>query len=126
MRILPDYMVPATITPLPALPLTTNGKLDVSKLPRPEAADDAPAVAGGSPSAERNFSDDLLATWSGTFGPGVKPDDNFFELGGNSLHAVQVAAAMQELGWPRIPIREIYRNPTVRRLAACVGHPIPV
>ena len=30
---------------------------------------------------------------------------------------------MSEQGWPQIPIREIYRNPTVRRLAARMGHP---
>jgi amino acid adenylation domain-containing protein len=120
--ILPDYMVPATITPLQALPLTTNGKLDVSKLPAPEVADDA--AIDTSPSAARDFSHDLLTAWTGTFGKGVKLDDNFFELGGNSLYAVQLAAAMHERGWPRIPIREIYRNPTVRRLAACMGHPI--
>ena len=118
--ILPDHMMPATITPLQMLPLTMNGKLDVSRLPAPEAADEASAMAA-SPSAVRYFSHDLLAVWAGIFSKGVKPDDNFFELGGNSLYAVQLAAAMQERGWPRIPIREIYRNPTVRRLTACMG-----
>jgi amino acid adenylation domain-containing protein len=123
MCILPDYMLPATITPLQVLPLTTNGKLDVSKLPAPELAEDAPPI-DASRSAVRDFSHDLLAAWTGTFGKVVKLDDNFFELGGNSLYAVQLAAAMRERGWPQIPIREIYRNPTVRRLAACMGHPI--
>jgi amino acid adenylation domain-containing protein len=124
MGILPDYMLPATITPLQALPLTTNGKLDASKLPRPEVPAGAPPATDTSPSAVRDFSHDLLAAWMGTFGKLVKLDDNFFELGGNSLSAVQLAATMHERGWPRIPVREIYRNPTVRRLAACMGHPI--
>lgn len=76
------------------------------------------------PPTVRDFSHDLLTAWAATFGKGVKLDDNFFELGGNSLYAVQVAAAMREQGWPRIPIRQIYRNPTVRALATCMGHPI--
>ena len=122
-RILPDYMLPATITVLEALPLTTNGKLDINKLPMPELEDGGHAI-DASPSTVRDFSRDLLAAWTGTFGTGVKLDDNFFELGGNSLYAVRLAAAMREQGWPQIPIREIYRNPTVRRLAACMGHPI--
>ena len=121
--ILPDYMLPATITPLEALPLTTNGKLDVGKLPAPAVANDARTIAD-SPRAVGDFSHDLLATWTSTFGKGVSLDDDFFELGGNSLYAVQLAATMREQGWPQIPIREIYRNPTVRRLAACMGHPI--
>jgi amino acid adenylation domain-containing protein len=123
IRILPDYMMPATITPLQVLPLTTNGKLDVSRLPVPEVADDAPAV-DAPPSAVQDFCHDLLAAWTSTFGKGVGLDDNFFELGGNSLYAVQLAAAMRDQGRPKIPIREIYRNPTIRRLAACMGHPI--
>jgi amino acid adenylation domain-containing protein len=132
LRILPDYMMPATITPLQTLPLTTNGKLDVSKLPVPEVADDLPVpeVADDAPavdpppSAVHDFCHDLLAAWTSTFGKGVGLDDNFFELGGNSLYAVQLAAAMRAHGWPKIPIREIYRNPTIRRLAACMGHSI--
>jgi amino acid adenylation domain-containing protein len=123
LRILPDYMMPATITPLQVLPLTTNGKLDVGKLPVPEMTDDAPTV-DAPPSAAQDFAHDLLAAWTGTFGKGVRLDDNFFELGGNSLYAVQLAAAMRDRGWPKIPIREIYRHPTIRRLAAGMGHPI--
>jgi amino acid adenylation domain-containing protein len=120
MRILPDYMVPTSITPLEVLPLTTNGKLDVSKLPVPEVAD-ATTMDASSPTIP-DFSRDLLATWTRTFGKRVEADDDFFQIGGNSLYAVQVAAAMREQGWPQIPIREIYRNPTVRRLAAYMGH----
>jgi amino acid adenylation domain-containing protein len=121
--ILPDYMLPATITPLQTLPLTTNGKLDISNLPAPEVTGGAPA-RDTSPSAAGDFSNDLLAAWSGTFGKGVGLDDNFFELGGNSLYAVRLTAVMQARGWPRIPVREIYRNPTVRRLADCMEHVI--
>jgi amino acid adenylation domain-containing protein len=123
MRILPDYMLPATITPLEALPLTTNGKLDISKLPAPAVTDDLRTI-DASPPSPGDFSHDLLATWTNAFGKDVNVDDNFFELGGNSLYAVQLAAAMREQGWPQIPIREIYQNPTIRRLAACMGHPI--
>lgn len=120
-RILPDYMRPATITPVPVLPLTTNGKLDVSQLPAPGVADVAAAV-DAPPSGAGGFARALLATWTAAFGQAVGLDDNFFELGGNSLFAIKLAAAMREQGWPPIPIREMYRNPTIRQLAAGLGH----
>ena len=49
-HILPDYMMPTTITPLQALPLTTNGKLDIARLPAPKqvpATDPAPSSVSG-------------------------------------------------------------------------------
>ncbi|MFR9787945.1 amino acid adenylation domain-containing protein [Streptomyces sp. MB22_4] len=45
--LLPEYMVPATITALGALPLTANGKLDRARLPRP-GPEPASGVAAGS------------------------------------------------------------------------------
>jgi amino acid adenylation domain-containing protein len=123
--ILPGYMVPATVTPLPALPLTTNGKLDTARLPAPDLPEDAPAAAEPTAAKQlRDFSEDLLAAWAHALRTRVGLDDDFFELGGNSLCAVRITAAMRDQGWPRIPIRDIYRNPTIRQLAACMGHPI--
>jgi hypothetical protein len=91
---------------------------DVNTAVDDEGAVDVPVMA--SPSTVRDFSDDLLAVWTAAFGKGAKLDDDFFELGGNSLYAVQLAAVKCERGWPRIPVREIYRNPAVRQLASCL------
>jgi amino acid adenylation domain-containing protein len=117
-RFLPDYMIPATVTELGALPLTTNGKLDVSRLPAQDVPADAETAlpAGG-------FVQDLLATWEKVLGVTAGLDDDFFDLGGNSLFAVRVAAGMRDRGWPPLPVRDIYRSPTIRRLADSAGHP---
>jgi acyl-coenzyme A synthetase/AMP-(fatty) acid ligase len=117
-RMLPEYMVPATVTALDAMPLTTNGKLDVARLPVPS---DVPVLAADS---SGDFTGDLLACWSVALGRQVGPDDDFFALGGNSLYAVRVVAAMRDRGHPPIAIKDIYRNPTIRRLAAFLGQPL--
>jgi amino acid adenylation domain-containing protein len=110
--ILPDYMAPATVTALDSLPLTTNGKLDATRLPAPVVAtgtDDPPSegLAGG-----------LREVWREVLGVPVGLDDDFFELGGNSLVAVRIGVALRERGLPSVPLRELYRNPTIRDLVA--------
>jgi acyl-coenzyme A synthetase/AMP-(fatty) acid ligase len=116
-ELLPAYMLPATVTAVPALPLTGNGKLDVARLPPPAAPAPAPAaVAPGD-----RLSAALTEVWESVLGTPVGPDDNFFLLGGNSLYAVRVAAAMRERGLPAVPLRELFTHPTVRRLAAVVA-----
>ncbi|PWG08358.1 peptide synthetase [Streptomyces sp. V2] len=111
--LLPKYMVPATVTVLDALPLTANGKLDVSRL----VATPAPAQQ-----QEQPVTDDLTARliriWSDVLGTDVGPDDDFFELGGNSLFAVRITAAQREQGLPAVRLRELYRNPTIRGTVA--------
>ena len=131
VRVLPEYMQPATVTALPALPLTTNGKLDPSRLPRPKTSaapaaapvpSPAPVVAstvaapGGNP-----IEDALRQIWTTIMGVEVRPDDNFFDLGGNSLYAVRIAAAMREQKLPSVPTRELYLHQTIRRIVAFIG-----
>jgi len=111
-QFLPEYMLPATVTALPALPLTPNGKTDAARLPEPVAAPEH-AVA---------LTDDSLeglvrSAWQRVFGFAVRPDDNFFALGGNSLLAVRVSAELRSAGLPPIALRELYLNPTIRQLA---------
>ncbi|MET8572126.1 amino acid adenylation domain-containing protein [Streptomyces sp. NPDC004783] len=126
-RFLPEYMVPSTVTALDRMPLTTNGKLDTGRLPRPAAAavpaapaaPAAPAVTG-EPAAPRGdtFEQVLLEVWREVLGVPVGPDDNFFDLGGNSLLAMRVGAALRRRGGDTVPMRDLYLRPTIRQLAA--------
>ncbi|MFB6849845.1 amino acid adenylation domain-containing protein [Streptomyces sp. NPDC056373] len=119
--ILPDYMLPATVTALDALPLTANGKLDTAKLPAPAA----PRPPGRAEAARTDAAGDLTASlteiWSDVLGVPVDPDDDFFELGGNSLSAVRIGAALRARGLPSLRLRELYRHPTVRATVASLA-----
>jgi Phosphopantetheine attachment site/AMP-binding enzyme C-terminal domain len=115
-QMLPDYMVPSTITAVPALPLTVNGKLDVARLPAPQRATNvASAKADSGPVAGK-----VLSAWRLVLGPQVGGDDDFFQLGGNSLIAVRLAAALRDAGLPRVALRDLYLHPTPNRLAAAL------
>ncbi|MFE9613511.1 amino acid adenylation domain-containing protein [Streptomyces sp. NPDC006012] len=109
--VLPAYMVPATVTSLPALPLTTNGKLDQARLPEPAIAPSA------LPAAEPGTGDELTAAivgvWSKVLGVPVGVNDDFFELGGNSLYAIRISSAMRANGLPTLRLRQLYSTPTV-------------
>ncbi|MEU5694774.1 non-ribosomal peptide synthetase [Actinosynnema sp. NPDC020468] len=115
VTVLPEHLVPATVTALAELPLTPNGKLDLARLPAPTAP---AAPVEGDDLATR-----LRSIWSGVLGTAVDLDDDFFELGGNSLVAVRIGAAMKAADLPRVPLRELYRNPTIRRLLAALSTP---
>ncbi|MFD6939095.1 amino acid adenylation domain-containing protein [Streptomyces goshikiensis] len=130
-RTLPEFMVPAGVTVLASLPLTVNGKVDVARLPAPEAArprnvPTAPPGTGSGPSSGNpgdttDLAGMLARIWQEVLGVPVGPQDNFFELGGNSLYAVRVAAAVRDRGLPPVPLRALYRTPTVSALAEALA-----
>ena len=113
-RFLPAYMVPTTVTELPALPLTPNGKIDTARLPAPRGT--------SSPGAEV-AADPVGAAWEAVFGVRVGDGDNFFDLGGNSLLAVRLVAALRSRGLPAVTLPDLYRNPTVGALGALLRGP---
>jgi amino acid adenylation domain-containing protein len=112
-RMLPEYMVPATVTALPELPLTINGKVDVARLPAP-ASQAAPPESAAAPAT---VTGQLQRIWAAILGTAVGVDDDFFELGGNSLLAVRLMAALRDAGLPAVPARELYLRPTIAALA---------
>ncbi|HVR95768.1 MAG TPA: amino acid adenylation domain-containing protein, partial [Thermoanaerobaculia bacterium] len=109
---LPDYMVPAAFLPLPALPLTANGKLDRRALPAPEPA--ARPVSA----PPRNATEEAIAdAWREVLGvPAIGVDDNFFDLGGHSLLLVQAHRRLRER-FPEVAVVDLFRFPTVASLA---------
>ena len=78
--VLPDYMVPARIVVLEAMPLTPNGKLDRKALPEPDFAGAGVGYVAPRSATERK----LAAIWQEVLGlERVGVTDNFFELGGD-------------------------------------------
>ncbi|WDG32595.1 non-ribosomal peptide synthetase [Streptomyces sp. CA-278952] len=110
-RVLPDYMVPATITPVQELPLTLNGKLDTAALPAPQLIPRTrPAPSGEGPDAGDALAETILRVWTDLLGVPVRTGDNFFELGGNSLLVVRVLSELRSLGLPKVSARQFYSN----------------
>ncbi|MGI9093182.1 MAG: amino acid adenylation domain-containing protein [Mycobacteriales bacterium] len=110
---LPDYMVPASIAVLDALPLNPNGKVDRHALPAP---DTAPAAADyvppSTPSQQR-----VVDAWMRVLDvPRIGVDDDFFALGGDSFAAVRAVRLID----PSLRVIELFTHPTVGELAAVV------
>jgi acyl carrier protein len=113
---LPDYMVPAAIIALESLPLTRNGKVDVSALPSPEqvaSATERRVVAPRNPVEEG-----LLDIWRQVLQlDQLGVQDNFFDLGGHSLLATQVISRVRSTFRVQLPLRSLFDAPTVAGLA---------
>ena len=125
-RRLPDYMVPAAIVAVDALPLNPNGKVDRRELAR-RPLDAEPAAGESGSVAPRNEIEELLAgIWEELIGgqraggPAIGVHDDFFALGGHSLHATRHMHRVREVLGIDLPVRALYEAPTVAALAVLV------
>ncbi|HVR95316.1 MAG TPA: amino acid adenylation domain-containing protein, partial [Thermoanaerobaculia bacterium] len=110
---LPEYMVPALFVALPALPLTSSGKVDRRALPAPEAAD----FAGEFEPPQGPVEEALAAIWAAVLGiEQVGRDDSFFALGGDSILSLKVLSQARRRGF-ELTLQQLFQHPTVRELA---------
>ncbi|MFC7518994.1 amino acid adenylation domain-containing protein [Herbaspirillum sp. GCM10030257] len=112
-RILPEYMLPGSVTFLDRLPLTPNGKLDRKALPAPDMTPSTRTYEA--PVGETEI---LLATiWADVLRvEKVGRHDDFFELGGHSLLAVDLIARMKKMRLD-IDVRTVFSSPTIAEMA---------
>ncbi|NJP45310.1 non-ribosomal peptide synthetase [Actinacidiphila epipremni] len=116
---LPDYMVPQHYLLIDTVPLSANGKVDVSALPTAWSEPDQEAVEGPRDDLEER----LLAIWREVL---QRDDfgvlDNLFEMGADSLHAVRILTRLRDdLGIATEGdegLRLLFESPTVTELAA--------
>jgi hypothetical protein len=109
---LPDYMVPAHIVVLDALPRNANSKVDRAALPEPQRVARAyQAPAAGLETALAMIFREVLGVER------VGRGDHFFELGGHSLAAVRVATRVAERLARDVPVRTLFEAPILAQYA---------
>ncbi|KUO65114.1 MAG: hypothetical protein APF80_10975 [Alphaproteobacteria bacterium BRH_c36] len=117
---LPKYMVPAYYEALSVIPMTSSDKADRKNLPPPVG----PRLTSGSENiveAESEIEEALAAALSEILElESVSVEDDFFEdLNAHSLLMAQFCARVREkVSGVEISMRDIYQNPTIRKLAA--------
>lgn len=108
---LPVYMIPSQIISIEEMPLTSSGKIDRKRLPKP-GADKTNYEA---PQTEKEKL--LCNIWEEVLN--YKPagrNDNFFVKGGHSLKATQLLLAIQKQFGCKLEIADVFANPSVSLL----------
>ncbi|WP_248796649.1 non-ribosomal peptide synthetase [Pseudomonas sp. MWU13-2105] len=119
--VLPDYMVPAQLVRLDAMPLGPSGKLDRRALPEPQwqlREHLEPRSA---------LEQQIAAIWREVLGqPRIGLRDDFFALGGHSLLATQIISRTRQACDVELPLRVLFEASElaafaeqVRLLQAC-------
>ncbi|MBD9374616.1 amino acid adenylation domain-containing protein [Rhizobium sp. ARZ01] len=114
--ILPDFARPTFFVPLDEISLNSNGKVDRKRLPpiRPAVVTAAPCQLPRGETEAR-----LSQIWSDVLGlRQIGAEANFFALGGHSLLAVRLFDRIRRDFGHDLPISTLFRNQTVRELAA--------
>ena len=110
---LPQQMIPSALMCLSALPLTPSGKIDRGALP--EIEDTPREFIPPQTVTEKT----VAAIWQEVLKQKqISVDDDFFEMGGHSLLATQVISRLREQYQSEIPLRSLFEETTVAKLAA--------
>nr|WP_294638936.1 non-ribosomal peptide synthetase [uncultured Rhodococcus sp.] len=111
--LVPEYMVPAMVLVLDALPLGPSGKLDRKALPEPVF--ESSADFRGADSDVEQILSEVFTEVLGVDRVGV--DDSFFALGGDSIVSIQLVARARARGVIITP-RDVFEQKTVALLAS--------
>ncbi|MFE9279651.1 amino acid adenylation domain-containing protein, partial [Paenibacillus glucanolyticus] len=117
---LPAYMIPSYFFRVPGFPLTSNGKLDRTRLIE-SVLNESAATSDTQASEPLNVVQELFVNaWKEVLQlQHVGIHENFFELGGDSIKAIQVSAKLRNLKY-KIGTIDIMKYPTIAQLSVRV------
>ncbi|MCP4151524.1 MAG: amino acid adenylation domain-containing protein, partial [bacterium] len=116
LKQLPAYMIPAFFIKIEKIPLTPNGKIDGKALSQYHTAEiqTQPHIAPRNENEEK-----MTEIWAGILNikkEEIGIDNDFFQQGGHSLKATAMAARIHKRFNVKLPLTEIFKNPTIRTL----------
>ncbi|CRM81135.1 Linear gramicidin synthase subunit B [Pseudomonas sp. 35 E 8] len=113
---LPEYMVPALLMRLDAMPLSPSGKLDRRALPEP-VWQTREHIEPETPLQQQ-----IAAIWREVLGlPKIGLRDDFFALGGHSLLATQIISRTRQACDVELPLRTLFEAGELDAFAEQVG-----
>ena len=113
---LPEYMVPALLMRLDAMPLSPSGKLDRRALPAP-VWQTREHVEPQTPLQQQ-----IAAIWREVLGlPRIGLRDDFFALGGHSLLATQIISRTRQACDVELPLRTLFEASELGAFAEQIG-----
>ena len=114
---LPYYMIPKYIFKLDSIPMTTNGKIDVTFLRNYKESECNSNVSYVAP--ETDLQKNLCQIWSNILDSKVGIDNDVFELGADSLLAIRFKVQALNINID-IPYADIFKYKTVRELSSSI------
>lgn len=127
---LPPAMVPTSLLPVPAFPITANGKVDrdalrthhaMSPLSSPSGTSDDESGPDLPDEAVSEVGRELRSIWSSVLGADEpSPDADFFHLGGHSVLAMEAVARIRDTYDVELPVWELFGDPSLRNWTSVV------
>lgn len=120
----PDFMRPAHYVLLTDFPMTTNGKVDRTALPKHHF--ERPNLQTEYVAPTNRIEETLCEIWTDLLK--VEPigtNDHFFDLGGNSILAAKTLMRMQETLHVELPASTLYEYPTIKQMNCMLQEQTP-
>jgi amino acid adenylation domain-containing protein len=120
---LPDYMVPSYFVFLEKIPLSSNGKIDRTRLPVPKESGLSREINYTAP---KNITEKrIAAVWQEVLQlEKIGVNNNFFDLGGDSLKMMEVSSQLSKEFKKEIPIAKLFEHTTISALAQYLDSPV--
>lgn len=117
---LPDYMIPSNFVRVDKIPLTSSGKVDRRRLPKPE---DILLSRVNIVHPRNEIEIELADIWATVLNIGkdkIGIDDSFFNLGGDSILLIQVHILIEAKYPGKVSVADLFGQPTIKRLAVYI------
>jgi amino acid adenylation domain-containing protein/FkbM family methyltransferase len=118
--VMPEYMIPSQFRVIESIPLTVNGKIDLSSLLDSESV--ATSAKNKAREPKNLIESQLMVIFADILNyKDVCVDDHFFERGGHSIKAIQLISRISKDFNVDVDLNDIFENAVLKDIASIVS-----